>query len=457
MGRRKQVPTDVTSEFAGIDLGDTRRETRARRLVAALADEPTRAFPKAVRTLAEREAAYRFLGNGAVTLDALLVGHVAQTAERARALATAPVIVIDKTSFVFGGETDREGLNRLGQNRQGFDAFFALAVSATDRMPLGVLAVDADLDEGRTSARGWLQVIDAAVPAVASLDPIVVADREADAFELFASLIAQQRRFVVRVARDRLIRETPDAARELLGELARRAPVRLEREVKLSRRTGVGKPLQARRKQPPRAGRSAHLAVGACTVTLPRPAKLRGRALPATLQLQLVSVREVDAPAGHDPVEWLLFTTLPIDDAAAVALIVDSYRSRWTIEEYFKALKSGCAYEQRQLESKHALLNALGLLVPIAWRLLALRTLAARDDRAPATAVFTADELHVLRKISQDIKLGPRPKAAEALLALARIGGHFPQNGPPGWNILWSGMQLLQARVDGYRLAKQEM
>ena len=27
------------------------------------------------------------------------------------------------------------------------------------------------------------------------------------------------------------------------------------------------------------------------------------------------------------------------------------YRTRWTIEEFFKALKTGCLYEQREFES----------------------------------------------------------------------------------------------------------
>ena len=125
-------------------------------------------------------------------------------------------------------------------------------------------------------------------------------------------------------------------------------------------------------------------------------------------------------------------------------------------EEYFKALKSGCAYEQRQLESRTTLLNALGLLAPLAWRLLVLRSVAA-DTRAPAAAVLDPDELHVLRTISRDIRLGLTPTAAEALTALARLGGHFPHNGRPGWKILWTGFQKLLPCVDGYRLARAEL
>ena len=67
---------------------------------------------------------------------------------------------------------------------------------------------------------------------------------------------------------------------------------------------------------------------------------------------------------------------------------LDYYRSRWSIEEFFKALKTGCSYEKRQLESRHALLNALGILAPIAWQLLVLR----QDSRGDATTTTALTE-----------------------------------------------------------------
>jgi hypothetical protein len=42
-----------------------------------------------------------------------------------------------------------------------------------------------------------------------------------------------------------------------------------------------------------------------------------------------------------------------------VAAVVDHYRGRWTIEEFFKAIKTGCALEARQLESKRSMPSAV--------------------------------------------------------------------------------------------------
>ena len=63
--------------------------------------------------------------------------------------------------------------------------------------------------------------------------------------------------------------------------------------------------------------------------------------------------------------EWVLWTSEPVETAEQVAQVVDGYRTRWLIEEYFKALKTGCAFEERQLRSIRTLTNALGLRHPL--------------------------------------------------------------------------------------------
>lgn len=445
----------AVDELAGLALGDARLEARTRQLVAALAQNPAAGFPAAVGTVAEREATYRLLGNRRVQLPALLAPHVRQTAQRIQAHGAPPTVVIDKTSFVFRGEGERSGLSRLGVDRHGFDAMMALAV-AGPREPLGLLAITPlTSGRGRSPAATWRQTIDAAHAPIAAAAPVYVMDREADSYRLFAGLRDADRDFVVRVAADRWAQEHPTARQELLPTIAARRPVRVTREVAISRRSGVRNAPDARQRHPPREGRRATLVARACPVILPRPPKLEPT-LPPQVALHVVHIIEEAPPADAVPVEWWLFTSRPVTTPAEVADVIDRYRARWTIEEYFKALKSGCAYERRQLESRDTLLNALGLLAPLAWRLLALRGLAEQPT-APASAVLDADELHVLRQLARDRPLGPTPTAADALQALARLGGHCPQNGRPGWHVIWTGFRKVLDRAEGYRLARAEL
>lgn len=81
----------------------------------------------------------------------------------------------------------------------------------------------------------------------------------------------------------------------------------------------------------------------------------------------------------------MLFTSEPVNTLAEATAVVDHYRARWVIEEYFKALKTGCAFERRQLTSFDGLTRALGVFVPIAWRLLVLRTRASTKSETGQT------------------------------------------------------------------------
>jgi hypothetical protein len=174
-----------------------------------------------------------------------------------------------------------------------------------------------------------------------------------------------------------------------------------------------------------------------------------------TLPVNIVAVREVNPPLDDEPVEWLLITTEPVETEEQILKIIDFYRGRWVIEEFFKALKTGCAFEKRQLESWHTLQNALGLLIPIAWSLLRLRTVAREEGRTPARAVLTDLELEVLRRASTT-PLRQRPTTRDVMLAIARLGGHHRSNGEPGWQLLGRGYQDLLMMTAGYRLAVRE-
>lgn len=448
----------AADEFVGLSLGDVRRAARVRKVVEALETAPAEAFPKALKTVAAREAFYRLVNNDAVTLDALLVPHAAQTIARCVQDHERPVVAIDKTKFIFEGDGERDGLDWLSTNKQGFEAFFALAVSPSRRSH-GVLAVDVLARQGASSGDAWNEFLDKAGSELegARMRPIYVMDREADSYALFCKLVAAQRDFVIRISFDRFVREFKDAAKEPLRAVAARTPTMVTRTVRVNRRKTAGRTGHQRHKHPPRPSRDAHLSLRALEISMPRPAGLAAKDLMAQLPLNLVQVVELDPPDGQAAIEWFLITSLPVATARGVEAIVDAYRARWVIEEYFKALKTGCKYESRQLESRHALLNALGLLIPVAWRLLELRTIGEEDPEAPATDVLDDDELHVLRKLSHDIKLGPAPTALEALLAVASLGGHIRQNGRPGWQTLFLGFQDLLKAVDGYRLAKAEM
>jgi hypothetical protein len=236
-----------------------------------------------------------------------------------------------------------------------------------------------------------------------------------------------------------------------LSEVLVRLPDVVEVEVPLSRR--AASPMPGRRStHPPRRTRTARLAFSAVAAEMKRPPYLTDE--PETLVANFVHVRELDAPAGEDPVAWVLVTTEPIQTTADVIAIIEHYRARWLIEEFFKALKTGCCIEKRQLESFDALTNALAVLVPIAWQMLALRHLARTTPSVPARAVLSDVQLDALAACPK-ARLPSRPNVVDVLYAIAALGGHIKHNGEPGWQTLARGMEQLEVFVAGWRAAME--
>jgi hypothetical protein len=466
---KRDLEGSVASEFARADLGDVRRVRRLASIAARLSSKPGTPFPRALATEADLQGFYRFVRNKAVTFERLLQPHVAATVDRI-AEHDEVLALHDTSEFRFGGT--RTGLGRLSVSGHGFLGHFTMAVTADgNRSPLGTLAVEAwgrhEPTPSALRSQGkigvaesqampneqdrWFRSVEAAEAAVGEVASVIhIMDSEADDYDLMGKLVEADRRWVIRLCYDRVLAMVPGQPTKT-KELVAQRKVRCKRKVCLSPRRRP--PGGAKRKRTRvRKERIASLAISATQVVFQRPKYCKTS--PETLAVNIVSVREVNPPSDDESVEWLLITTEPIDTEEQILKVIDFYRARWMIEEFFKALKTGCAFEKRQLDSWHTLLNGLALFIPIAWSLLRLRTIARIDGSAPARTVLTAIQIQVLRRASKT----PLPRtltARLAMLAIARLGGHHLSNGEPGWQLLGRGHQDLLMMVAGFKLAHE--
>lgn len=460
----------IKNEYAEAALGHASRNSRLDKIVEGLVDDPSASFPDAAGSDSALEGTYRFLSNPAVQFEHIWGPH--RRCTRERAATSGQVLVVHDTSvFTFVGEREGLGpvLNKGGA--QGFFGHFSLALADENtREPLGVLGFRSFVrnpekkekrsqraqlnDPHRETLRWWELAHETEQVLAGHAQAIHVMDREADSFELFTKLLENQYRFVIRIRGDRATSTPLEGTQGHVHVSAAMAAVShcVEREVSLSRRQ---KSLP-RDKQinPSRSQRLAKLRMSSERVDILRPSYLPS-SMPRQLAVNVVRVYEVEAPHGEPPVEWMLVTNLPVADAEEVERVVDIYRARWTIEEFFKALKTGCSFEKRQLESLHALLNALAIFLPIAWRLLRLKTLSRDQPNAPASAVLSPTQLAVLKSQTR-LKLPLHPTALDALRAVAALGGHLKNNGAPGWQILGRGFEKLLLMEVGWIAATAE-
>ena len=119
------------------------------------------------------------------------------------------------------------------------------------------------------------------------------------------------------------------------------------------------------------------------------------------VHLTAVLAREEAPPKGVEAIEWLLLTTCPVETFEQACEIMSWYLARWSIELFFKILKSGCKVEELQLEHFERLEPALAMYMIIAWRVLLLTTLGRNCPDLPCDVVFDEAEnrLHAQKGI----------------------------------------------------------
>jgi hypothetical protein len=453
---------ELACEVAGANFKNRSLNLRLQSIVSGLAINPGLSLPRAFDS-AGLEGAYRFFSNQAVTPDLILKSHFEATRRRSEAEGDF-LIVHDSTMFLYRPDGEREGLGRVKRSsaggKQAFFAHVSLAVAADGtRRPLGVAAIQTwvrgPMASGLEYQRWEEQIRSSSAQLHASTHAIHVMDREADDYQMFDALIRDGHRFVSRCQYNRLIED--ELGNEKLHELFAGVSATADREIPVAERKPRKDPVAAKI-NPARSARIATLSVAGATVALKRPKGARPYPTnpPATVTLNVVRVWEPHPPEGEAGVEWYLYTTEPISTPEQVLAIVDHYRARWVIEEYFKAIKSGCHFEKRQLVDYESLINLLAVFAPIAYRLLLLRSEARRTPDAPAIGLLSPDHMAVLR-IRGRLPLSENPTSREVYLAVAALGGHIKYNGDPGWSTLGYGLEKLETLTEGWIAAKLQL
>lgn len=457
MSLGKAAKARVSEIFRQADLGDPRLVRRAVALVQALAEGPNRSLPKIWSTPAELEAAYRFLRNPRTEFEALM--RAVQQATRERAIEKRRVLALHDTTDITCPVAEPEEVGYLQTGQPGFYVHHALCVGCDDvTAPLGVLWSQlwgrAQRSQGRRpnmpgsslakleerESDRWLEGVTEAQLWAEGCEVIHVMDREADSYRLFEHMRQLGADFVVRMRHDRRVEDGH------LTEALYDAPIKLRRTVPLSARRSKTMPSYTHQG---RAAREAKLVVRCATVRLQPPNYLRES---EPIELNVVQILEEDPPRGQEPISWVLATSLPVHTSAQVALVLDFYRARWLIEEFHKALKTGCMFEKRQLESFESITTLLAICYPIACELLQLRA-RARQTNVPAAAVMRLSLLQCLRAHPKARPLPDNPSVEQGLAVIAGLGGHIKHNGPPGWQTLAAGYMELLAFERGWLAA----
>jgi hypothetical protein len=440
--------------FGGVHLHDLRRTRRAVQAATHLAENPLGSLPAQLHTWKATKALYRLLGEEDVTFAALLQPHVEQT--RAQATA-APVILLvqDTTDIDLSHRHKISGVGQIGNERgRGFFLQTVLAVHPATGAVLGCIAqepfvrIPAPEGEERSGRHKrkeretdvWMRQVQAIGSPPPGTTWVHVGDRGADMFPFFQACHLTQTAFLVRAAQNRRVQGQDTALGYSLTQ-ARSWPSQASRPFEVPARHG-------------RTGRSTQLQLAYGQMTL-LPPRQEPRAGKEPLRVWAIRVWEEQTPAGEEPLEWVLLTSVPTNTLEEGWERVDWYRQRWLVEDYHQCLKSGCRIEERQVQTVDGLIRLLGLLSPLAVRLLQIRAAARTEPERPAQEVI---EPLLLAVVAQRSGNAPATMTVGTFWReVARLGGYLARthDGPPGWRTLWKGWLALQPFLEGVRFASQ--
>jgi Transposase DNA-binding/Transposase Tn5 dimerisation domain len=448
------------AEVAGADFGDKRLDARVAIVLSALGDRPILSIPAACGGRAEMKAAYRFFDNEKVTFDNVLDPHAAKTKERMTGEKVV-LMVQDTTEVDLTRPTQKvEGAGELDGPRRGV-LVHAMHVFTPYGLPLGTVWAevlnrtdgvshetpkeksrkrkDKSIEE-KESLR-WISGLREArkvAQEMPEVQCICVADSEADIYELFAEPRGKKPvDWLVRACQNRAIFGNP--GHQLRGEALVTAPLY---DVDLLIRGRSAKTAaEDRSRRQNRETRRVKAEVRAVSVTL-RPPPRPDRKLPA-VTVNVVLVREPNPPAGEVRVEWILVTTLPIETLEQVRTIVEHYCVRWTIEVFFRTLKSGCRIEHRRFEHVDRVLPAVALYMIVAWRTLFVCRLGRSCPDIDCEAIFEPSEWKaVWMAVHRERPPKKSPRLGEMVHLVASLGGYVERpNSEPGTQTLWIGLQ----------------
>jgi hypothetical protein len=471
--RAKNEETEwLRHELVGVDLSDERLDRRLLKTADYLAKSPTSPINEACGNWADTQGAYRLFDNVKASPRAILKPHTRATAQR-MSMQTGPVLVMQDTVFFsYGKHPKTRGLGPIGKSNQpgerGLVMHNALAFT-TSGVPLGVLSqciwaraevpeetriekilrLQCTAIEEKESSKWLIALRETVARTPAGIKTVTVADRESDFFEFLTQAEELRAHFLIRARIDRVLVPEESEGYERILEALLSAPVLGELTVAI--------PGNRERK-----ARTATVQVRVARVTIKAPQR-RGHAKASgsteSITVNVVGATEASPPAGIEAISWVLLTDLPVQSFTAAKEKVEWYGKRWGIETWHKVLKSGCEVEECMLEEASRLARYLTLFSIIGVRLMCVAYLARVQPDAPATEVFSQEEVEVAHlRALQTPHVPEKPSTLkEVVRMIGSIGGFLGRkgDGEPGVTVMWRGWMRLYESITMMRIIQK--
>jgi len=436
----------VEKEFETLKLKSVRLERRFKMVMSDMSEQPDKSIWIASGSRANAKAVYRLIGNERCEKESILRAH--REAVSARNEETVMLAVQDTMSVNYDGHKKTAGIGYNSEKALGINCHNCILMTQYG-VPIGLLSQSVTTREESKSEKShhekrirpieekesyrWLETMQtASMNAPQGVKLIHIADREGDIYELYALAESTGESFVIRAFHNRLNTENAHIM-DILSNSAVAGKVK----------TVIPANHAAKSKE-----REAVFSVRYKSFNVRKPQILyREKDLPSSLKLNLISVKEENAPEGTEPIEWLLMTNLDLDTVEAAVRAIDFYRHRWKIERFHYVLKSGCEIEKIQQRSVDGIELVILMYSIIAIHIMQLTYTARTAPDTPCDLIFGQDEWKTLYRAANYSREAPNEpySMSDAVRYVAKLGGFLgsPSDGEPGLKVIWIGMSKL--------------
>ena len=473
----------AADNFGGAAFGHKRRTDRLVTIATTAAVHGSWTSPVQFRTDADAKAAYRLFNSETVTHAAVTAPHREMVIGQARVAESPFLFTHDDTTLDFSHRHALEGIGPIGNGKgRGLIAHTCLVSDAATNGIIGVAhqeiwARPEDeivyppnwhdmpvLDQrkwlkkerrrlakerkaasgGRTEAQVWEETVSAIGPCPSGQIWVSVGDRGADVYSHFEQCRTMNWHCLVRLKHDRAI----EGGDHILTSV-RSLPAMAQHVVVIdgSLDPDENEGTETARTKP----KTFVLNVAWEAVSVKRP---RGSGNDAAPSIQCHIVRAWNEPkTGEDKVEWILLSTFPVLHKGDAVERLNWYKRRWVIEDFHKALKSGCKVQRSQIRTLDALLPLIGMCTVVAMRLVQVRD----DARAnPEQTVEESEE--TIQVLAAAIRKPPETLRTKHgfLRGVAMLGGFFGRKCDlqPGWMTIARGWYELQTLMRGFEIGR---
>lgn len=414
----------------------------------------------------DQKGAYRFLKNKNVSEAHLIDGMKKQCSSSVNGKR---VLVICDTSTISleshkNRITDFNGLGRISTNQHkkniGFHIHPLLVLDEKDNTPLGISAVNliarpmknrfenekekhllSTIPIEEKESFKWIG------PCIESRDNILsqaehatfVMDREADITEVFARVPNEKTDIVIRSRHNRKILNDKGQKVKLYDHIFNQKAYRAY-EIGLNSKQGK------------RRIHKAKVAMKWGNIQL-RPGKSFKNLDP--IRVSYVEVKQINTKGEkiEEPIHWIILSSKEIRSEKEAKEIINIYKRRWSIEIFFKLLKSdGYNIGKTELESGKGIRKLTLILMSASIRLLQLK--AARDGQTDLKMkdVFSESEIECLEllndkyqgKTEKQKNPYPREHLSWGSWVIARMAGwkeFYNKKRPPGNKTFSTGLE----------------